>query len=244
MKTRRNSATIASGLQGLLWPDLAPAPPPAPPDVPTPSDLPVAPPAPPETSPTDPAPSVIPAEAGISPSGSASDRPSVPPQATRDAVDRLLAELTAERRIKPPRVEWSTRMRSLLGRAFVRRNLIRLSAWLDHDQALETLRHELAHIAVGPAKESPHGPKWRAWAVRLGANPRATSHRPPEHAPDRTANRRYTGLECPGCGLRFVRARVLSGLYCRACGPRNGMLAKRVHGPRPAVAEWAAAGRA
>ena len=212
MKMRRNSATIAAGgLQGRLWPDLAPA-----------------------------APAVVPAQAGTSPAEPAPELPSVPSEATRDAVDRLLAELTAARRIKPPRVEWSTRMRSLLGRAFVRRNLIRLSAWLDHEQALETLRHELAHIAVGMAKERPHGPKWRAWAVRLGANPRATSHRPPEHAPDRTANRRYTGLECPGCGLRFVRARVLSGLYCRACGPRKGMLARRFSGPRAAVAEWAA----
>ena len=214
MRTPGNSTTIPDGdLQGRLWPDLAPATPTAPPPTPDSRDESAAP-----------------------------ERLSLPSKATRDAVDRLLAELTAAQRIKPPRVEWSTRMRSLLGRAFVRRNLIRLSAWLDHEQALETLRHELAHIAVGMAKEGPHGPKWRAWAVKLGANPRATSHRPPEHAPDRTANRRYTGLECPGCGLRFVRARVLSGLYCRACGPREGMLAKRVSGSRAAVAEWAAAG--
>ncbi len=166
--------------------------------------------------------------------------PSVPPQATREAVDRLLDALTrSERIVPPPRVEWTTRMRRLLGKAFLDRNLIRLSAWLDHEQALETLRHELAHIAVGRSTERPHGAKWRAWALRLGANPRATSHRPPEHAPDRTANRRYTGLECPGCGLRFVRARVLSGLYCRACGPRKGMLARKLSGPQAAVSAWA-----
>ncbi len=205
--------------QGRLWPDdpqLSPSVilPPIPPDSPHP---PLNDPAPPP--------------------------PLLPPQTTRDAVSRLLDELAQQLRLSPaPSIEWSARMRRLLGRAYLSRNLIRLSAWLSREQALETLRHELAHIAAGVTAE-PHGPKWREWAVRLGANPRATSRRPPDHAPDHPANRRYTGLECPGCGLRFIRARVLSGLFCRACGPRRGTLAKRIHGPRETIADWASSQR-
>ncbi len=211
---RQQALQQNEGTQGLLWPDMLP--------MPQPEAQPPAP-APPK------APRKTPKEY----------RPTVT-TATRDSVGKLLIELSAEHAIAPePRLEWSTRMRSLLGRAYVDRRLIRLSAWLDHDQAHETLRHELAHIAVGPARRSPHGARWREWAVRLGANPRATSERAPEHAPDRSANRRYTGLECSGCKTRFVRARVLAGLYCRACGPRKGMLVKRVKGGRTAVSEWA-----
>ncbi len=202
------------GTQGLLWPDVL--------SIPKPEAQPVTPAGP--EAPRKPLNGSLPAVDA----------------ATRESIERLLIELSAEHRIAPaPRLEWSTRMRSLLGRAYFDRRLIRLSAWLNHDQAHETLRHELAHIAVGPARRSPHGARWREWAVRLGANPRATSERAPEHAPDRLASRRYTGLECPGCKTRFVRARVLAGLYCRACGPRKGMLVKQVRGGRTAVAEWA-----
>ena len=202
------------GTQGLLWPDVLPV-------------------RQPEAQTDAPVPSKAPRK---TPKGGLS----AVEAATRESVDRLLIDLSEEHRIAPaPRLEWSTRMRSLLGRAYVDRRLIRLSAWLDHDQAHETLRHELAHIAVGPARRSPHGARWREWAVRLGANPRATSERAPKHAPDRLANRRYTGLECPGCKTRFVRARVLAGLYCRACGHRKGMLVKQVTGDRTTVSEWA-----
>ncbi len=210
----RQASQQNEGMQGLLWPDVLP--------IPKPEAQPVAP-APPKA-----------------PRKTARENLPTVEAATRDSVDKLLIELSAEHRIAPaPRLEWSTRMRSLLGRAYVDRRLIRLSAWLDHDQAHETLRHELAHIAVGPARRSPHGARWREWAVRLGANPRATSERAPVHAPDRLANRRYTGLECPGCKTRFVRARVLAGLYCRACGPRKGMLVRQVRGDRTTVSEWA-----
>ncbi len=212
-RATRQASLQKEGTQGLLWPDVLP--------IPKPEAQPVAP-APPKAPRKTPKGSLPTVEA-----------------ATRESVDKLFIALSAKHRISPPpRLEWSTRMRSLLGRAYAGRHLIRLSAWLDHDQAHEALRHELAHIAVGPTR-NPHGAKWREWAVRLGANPRATSERAPEHAPDPSANRRYTGLECPGCKLRFVRVRVLAGLYCRACGPRKGMLVKKVTGGRTAVAEWA-----
>ena len=158
---------------------------------------------------------------------------------TRASVERLLADLCAEHGITPaPRLEWSKRMRRLLGRAYVHRRLIRLSAWLDDHQAHATLRHELAHIVVGPSRRRPHGAQWRAWAVRLGADARATSHRPPALASERPDTRRYTALECPGCGLRLVRQRVLHGLYCKACGPRRGMLVRAGQGARAAMIAW------
>ena len=161
---------------------------------------------------------------------------------TRLAVAALLAELCAQHGISPvPRLEWSTRMRRMLGRAYVDHRMIRLSAWLADGQALHTLRHELAHIAVGSGRQAPHGPKWREWAVRLGVEPRATSHLAPANSQQRADNRRYTGLECGNCGVRLARARVLRGLYHRDCGPREGKLRRVVRGGREQVFNWVAA---
>ena len=162
---------------------------------------------------------------------------------------RLLETLCAQHRIQyVPRLEWSSRMRTTLGRAFADRNLIRLSAWLSHEQADDTLRHELAHIASahgadGRRRQRPHGQRWRQWAARLGAVARATAKRPPvlaprHHAIGRYGGRHYWGLECPGCGVRLVRLRVLPGLYHRPCGPRRGTLAKVFQAPRDQVLTW------
>ena len=167
------------------------------------------------------------------------ESPPATPEETREAARLLLLELARKHRITPaPRLEWSGRMRRLLGRAYLDRNLIRLSIWLDGEQAMETLRHELAHIAAGRVRQ-PHGDKWKRWAERLGANPRATSHRAPEFAPPPSPDRRAVGLECPGCGLRIVRLRAQRNLYCRACGPKRGMLSPAARGPMALVREWA-----
>ena len=163
----------------------------------------------------------------------------------RAAVASALNSLCATNRIKPtPRLEWSTRMRRQLGRAYPTENTIRLSAWLDDTQAHDTLRHELAHIAAGVQRGAPHGPRWREWAVRLGVEPRATARAAPTHAPARSDNRRFWGLECAGCGLRFARVRVLRGLYHRDCGPRRGKLQRVIRDQRPAVLEWISSGTA
>lgn len=157
----------------------------------------------------------------------------------RASVERLLTALCEEHGISPqPALEWSRRLRRALGKAYGRR-LIRLSAWLDHEQAQATLRHELAHVAAMGLCGTPHGVQWKEWAVRLGADPRATSHTGPSLAPEPSPRRTASGLECPGCGVRIVRFRVLRGLYCRACGPRKGMLKRAVRGPYAAVVAWA-----
>jgi predicted SprT family Zn-dependent metalloprotease len=157
-----------------------------------------------------------------------------------DDMAALLHDLCIEYGITPePALEWSTRMVFSLGHAYPKRNLIRLSSWLSADQCGDTLRHELAHIALGTAGlRRPHGKAWREWATRLGAEPRATSRKPPESAPQRRRNIRYWGLECPKCGIRVMRARALGGLYHLPCGPRRGRLVKVFQDGRDAVAAW------
>jgi predicted SprT family Zn-dependent metalloprotease len=161
----------------------------------------------------------------------------------RGEVEGLLEALCIAHSIeKPPLLEWSTRMRRILGRAFPAEHRIRLSAWLDAAQAYDTLRHELAHIAAGVQRGTPHGRRWQEWAVRLGVEPRATARAGPSNAPQRTDNRRFWGLECWGCGVRFARMRVLKGLYHRDCGPRRGKLKQVIRDQRAAVLAWVASG--
>jgi predicted SprT family Zn-dependent metalloprotease len=162
--------------------------------------------------------------------------------ALRREIEELLVRLCAEHGIAPvPKLEWSKRMRHLLGRAFLRENVIRLSAWLGDEQAAGTLRHELAHIAVrGGRRRRPHGPHWQEWAERLGVEPRATARAAPANAPARSGASLQWALECPGCGLRLVRQRVLRGLYHRDCGPRRGKLVRVDRMPRDAALAWAA----
>ncbi len=171
-----------------------------------------------------------------------SNREPAPPIDTQRSVASLLERLCGEHDISPvPKLEWSRRMRHTLGRAYMRQDLIRLSAWLDHRQAHDTLRHELAHIAVGSRRRlKPHGPQWRDWAERLGIEPRAVSRNGPANAPPRRDNRMAWGLECKKCGIRLVRQRVLGGLYHKDCGPRKGALVKVLRQSREQVLAWAA----
>lgn len=158
----------------------------------------------------------------------------------RTAAEILLNRLCAKHSIDPiPSIQWSTRMSKTLGRAFPRDRKITLSSWLDFNQAMNTVRHELAHIAVGyPSNEAPHGPKWREWAVCLGAEPRAASLLPPTRGPDPRMRKLYWGLKCLSCGSRFLRAQVKPGLYHRECGMSNGRLTRNIHDVHPIVSAW------
>ncbi|MCE2470136.1 MAG: SprT-like domain-containing protein [Dehalococcoidia bacterium] len=158
-------------------------------------------------------------------------------------VAALLDRLCAEHGLAVPCLEWSQRMRRSLGRAFSRPPTIRLSAWLDEEQASATLRHELAHVAVYAQakkgrKEAPHGPLWREWCERLGAS--AARDPPANAAPSSAA---ATGLVCDACGQRFVRRRVIRGLYHGDCGPRRGRLRRVLRGDYAEVTRWANAPR-
>jgi hypothetical protein len=161
----------------------------------------------------------------------------------RAEIGKFLTALCAAHSIqKPPRLEWSTRMLRILGRAYPTEHVIRLSAWLDATQAHDTLRHELAHIAAGVQRGAPHGLRWQEWAVLLGVEPRATARAGPSNAPQLVHNRRFWGLECAGCGARFARMRVLKGLYHRDCGPRRGKLKQVIRGQRASVLDWIVSG--
>lgn len=164
----------------------------------------------------------------------------IPSQDLRERIQLQLADLCREHDISPmPTLEWSRRMRHTLGRAFMRQGVIRLSAWLNDVQAESTLRHELAHIAVGSGGSAqPHGQQWRTWAVRLGVEPRASARNAPAYAPVPSDNRIHWGLECPNCGIRLVRFRVLRGLYHRGCGAKKGKLERVLRGPHHQVLAW------
>ena len=130
-----------------------------------------------------------------------------------------------------------------LGLAYPKRNVIRLSAWLDKAQAHSTLRHELAHIAAAKdGAKRPHGAQWRKWAVDLGSPPVRASQYGPENAPARGSTHSVWGLECPNCGLRLARQRVKKGLYHRDCGPKAGRLVRSLKASAERVYAWVLSG--
>ena len=155
----------------------------------------------------------------------------------------MLDALCAEHGLPTPRIEWSLRMRRMLGRAGAHPPTLRLSAWLDEAQAVDTMRHELAHLAAGISRpgrrrERPHGARWRAWALRLGAQVRAQAAYPPANAPAPNALAQGWGLECAKCGQRFARRKVLHGLYHKDCGPRAGKLLRVLRDTVERVGSW------
>ena len=155
-------------------------------------------------------------------------------------LESLLSSLCAQYDLTPvPRLQWSRRMVKTLGFAYPTRNVIRLSAWLDPEQAQSTLRHELAHIAAAKdGAKRPHGAQWRLWAVELGAPPVRASSQGPTNVPARVSSRSVWGLECPKCGIRLARQRVRKGLYHRDCGPKAGRLIRSMKDSAERVYTW------
>ena len=157
-------------------------------------------------------------------------------------LENLLVKLCGEHNISPvPKLIWSKRMKKTLGLAYIERNSIKLSSWLNEEQARSTLRHELAHIATGSIRNhKPHGAKWKQWAVALGAPPARSAVHGPANVPRKTVSLMTWGLECPKCGLRVARMRVKRGLYHRDCGPKTGRLIRTVIGSSDRVHAWVA----
>ena len=155
-------------------------------------------------------------------------------------LEILLIKLCEEHDISPvPNLTWSKRMKKTLGLAYIGRNSIKLSSWLNKEQAQSTLRHELAHIATGTTRNHrPHGPKWRQWAAALGAPLARSSAQGPANAPHKTGSSVAWGLECPNCGLRVARMRVRKGLYHRGCGSKKGRLVQMVKASSDRVDAW------
>ena len=157
-------------------------------------------------------------------------------------LEILLIKLCDEHDISPvPNLIWSTRMKKTLGLAYVGRNSIKLSSWLNKEQAQSTLRHELAHIATGRVRNHrPHGAKWKQWAAALGAPPSRSSAHGPANVPAKSGSPATWGLECPKCGLRLARMRIRKGLYHRSCGPKTGRLIRSVKDSSERVDAWVA----
>ena len=155
-------------------------------------------------------------------------------------LENLLVKLCNTYGISPaPKLKWSKRMKKTLGLAYVPQNTIKLSSWLNQEQAQSTLRHELAHIATGKTRNHrPHGATWKQWAALLGAPLARSSAHGPANVPNQNVFPSLWGLECPNCGLRLARHRVTKGLFHRACGPKAGHLIRTLKDSSDRVDVW------
>lgn len=123
------------------------------------------------------------------------------------------------------RVQWSRRLRTSLGRAFPARHLVRL------DQALasatptllvQTLCHEVAHVAVAelfPAGAKPHGAEWAALMKSAGFEPQVRTPNVAGTAilgQSPSARRLYLH-RCPVCQSRRLGRRPVHAWRCAAC---------------------------
>lgn len=88
----------------------------------------------------------------------------------------------------------------------------------DESHIRDTILHEIAHALVGVGHA--HDQVWKEMCAGLGGTPRACDNSAvlPEGA---------WQARCAGCLRLFARHRkpeVLTGLYCRRCGPERGKL--------------------
>lgn len=139
-------------------------------------------------------------------------------------------------------VEFSSRMTRSLGRCYPERLLIRLSERLTkapRSILLETLCHELAHIAVhelNGGKTGPHGPAWADLMRAAGFEPRTRLCYPCSEAPiirRRGQQRRLYVHHCPVCQMERIARRPVKRWRCSAC-VEAGLDGKLQIGRRPA----------
>jgi predicted SprT family Zn-dependent metalloprotease len=112
------------------------------------------------------------------------------------------------------------RMTSTAGRCKYDRREIHLARWHVRQSRradiVDTLLHEAAHALAGTGTN--HGPVWKRWAVRLGANPRRTL--PAEVWRDSPAAARPPRwlARCRACGQEYRRQRRRRHVVCGRCG--------------------------
>jgi predicted SprT family Zn-dependent metalloprotease len=142
------------------------------------------------------------------------------------------------------RVTFSPRLERSLGRCVPSTGRVTLTTRLrraSRDRLLETLCHEVAHVAAyilhGSAAR-PRGPEWAALLRAAGFDP-GTHGPPPRRAPKPTkrkphATPRFTVVHtCPVCHSRRYAQRVMSAWRCRTCvdaGLAGELTAKRFDG--------------
>ena len=153
----------------------------------------------------------------------------------------LIARAADIRGLTPPPCDWSEadkvspgkplaiatcmpRWEGVSGQITLSRHVFPL---LTHKERCETIAHEVAHLVAGRWDGSRgHDPKWRRWAVRLGAYPRA-KHLLCDESQNRLA--RWAAKTLPSrtlvvCGCQayaltrsYVKRVVGAGLVCRDC---------------------------
>jgi predicted SprT family Zn-dependent metalloprotease len=126
-------------------------------------------------------------------------------------------------------VTFSSRLERSLGRCIPATGRVALTTRLRRgarERLLETLCHEVAHVAaymLHGATARPHGPEWAALVREAGFDPH-THARPRRGAsksskqPKVTNPSRYTVVHtCPVCHSRRFARRVMSAWRCRTC---------------------------
>ena len=119
-------------------------------------------------------------------------------------------------------VEWSSRLKSVAGRANYVDKVISLNPRLAEHGIAEvdrTLRHELAHFLaqfrVGRRRILPHGPEWRQACGDLGIGDETRCHNLPFPISERLRRFLY---RCPSCRRDFARVRKIRRMIaCLAC---------------------------
>lgn len=140
-------------------------------------------------------------------------------------------------------VTFSPRLERSLGRCVPATGRVTLTTRLrrgPRERLLETLCHEVAHVAAymlhGSAAR-PHGPEWAALVRAAGFDP--DTHARPRRGTPKTATRlprakpsRFTVVHtCPVCHFRRFARRVMSAWRCRTCvdaGFSGELIATRV----------------
>jgi SprT protein len=119
----------------------------------------------------------------------------------------------------------SSRLRRSLGRCDPRRGKVRLNpALLEAPSKLliETLCHEVAHVAAfrlhGP-KIRPHGREWAALMTAAGFSPQARAHERsmPKAVRQRLKPQRLYLHRCRVCRARRIARRPVRRWLCRRC---------------------------
>ena len=123
------------------------------------------------------------------------------------------------------KVEFSTRLTRSLGRAYPKRNLIRLSTALANQPTGELLKmvlcHEFAHLVVFKrhgTHAKPHGQEWRKLIHLAGLNP-STTHKA-ELSQSRIVNGGARVLfvhKCLACGAKRVAKKPMLIWRCVGC---------------------------
>jgi len=123
--------------------------------------------------------------------------------------------------------EWNTRKRSF-GLCSPRKKTIALSLYLlptiDNASAEDTIRHELAHaLDIMDRGASDHSWKWKAWAIKVGADPTRTKSHDNREAFEQLATQSKYTLTCPNGHTMPSHKRKKRGGSCGACGTERGM---------------------